>query len=194
MEPPESVGRQHYLTAITKLKEDNQEKLVEIIDVEKILAEIVHYKFDITEGIVDADILSEFSGRKILHADDSPTARKQVASTLEQLGIEIIPTKNGQEALTILQKWADEGKKVEDEILMLITDAEMPVMDGYKLTQMIRNDPRISGLFIVLNTSLSGEFNKAMVKKVGCDEFLSKFQPDLLVEVVQNRLKAKLSE
>ena len=77
---------------------------------------------------------------------------------------------------------------------MLITDAEMPQMDGYKLTDEIRKDPRMSGLFMVLNTSLSGDFNKAMVKKVGCDEFLSKFQPDLLVEVVQNRLKAKLEK
>ena len=194
MEPPTTVGRQHYLTAITKLKEDGKETLVEIIDVEKVLAEIVDYKVNITEGIIDENIISEFVGRKILHADDSPTARNQVASTLEQFGIEIISAKNGREALAILQGWADQKRDVTNEILMLITDAEMPVMDGYKLTNEIRNDPRISDLFIVLNTSLSGAFNKAMVKKVGCDDFISKFQPDLLVEVVQNRLKAKLAE
>jgi len=194
MEPPSTVGRQHYLTAITKLKENDTESLIEIIDVEKVLADIVQYKVDITEGIVDQEILSEFAGRKILHADDSPTARKQVESTLAQLGVEIIPVQNGREALTLLQSWADQGKKVTDEILMLITDAEMPVMDGYKLTDEIRHDARFSDLFIVLNTSLSGDFNKAMVQKVGCDDFLSKFQPDMLVEVVQNRLKAKLSE
>ena len=194
MEPPSTVGRQHYLTAITKLKENDTETLVEIIDVEKVLADIIQYKVDITEGILDHEILSEFVGRKILHADDSPTARKQVESTLSQLGVEIIPVQNGREALTLLQTWADQGKKVSDEILMLITDAEMPVMDGYKLTDEIRHDDRFSDLFIVLNTSLSGDFNKAMVQKVGCDDFLSKFQPDMLVEVVQNRLKAKLSE
>lgn len=193
MEPPTSVGRQHYLTAITKLIQDDQESLVEIIDVEKVLAEIIEYKIDISEGLVDEKIKSEFVGQKILHADDSPTARTQVTNTLEQLGIEMISVKNGQEALSILQGWAEQGKDVKDEILMLITDAEMPVMDGYKLTNEIRNDPRISDLFIVLNTSLSGEFNKAMVEKVGCDEFLSKFQPDILVEVVQNCLKDKLS-
>ena len=194
MEPPAMVGRHHYLTAITKLKREDTEELVEILDVEKVLAEILDYTIEITEGVVDQAILSEFVGRKILHADDSATARTQVSSTLAQLGIEIIPVKNGLEALKLLQSWADEGKKVEDEILMLITDAEMPQMDGYKLTEQIRKDPRISGLYIVLNTSLSGDFNKAMVKKVGCDEFLSKFQPDQLVDVVQNRLKAKLSE
>ncbi|MDA7746927.1 chemotaxis protein CheV [Psychromonas sp.] len=192
MEPPSTVGRNHYLTAITKLKEGGKEELVEIIDVEKVLAEILHYKIDISEGVVDQNILSEFVGRKILHADDSSTARKQVSSTLEQLGIEIIPAKNGLEALTILKTWIEEGKNVEEELLMLITDAEMPAMDGYKLTNEIRNDPAMCELFVVLNTSLSGDFNKAMVKKVGCNEFLSKFQPDELVKVVQERLKAKL--
>ncbi|MBB1271728.1 chemotaxis protein CheV [Psychromonas sp. SR45-3] len=194
MEPPTTVGRGHYLTAITKLKRNDNEELVEIIDVEKVLAEILVYKVDISDGVLDESIIPEFVGRKILHADDSPTARNQVASTLEQLGVEIIPAKNGLEALNILKGWADQGKKIEDEILMLITDAEMPAMDGYKLTSEIRNDPRMSDLFVVLNTSLSGDFNKAMVKKVGCNEFLSKFQPDLLVELVQQRLKAKLSE
>lgn len=195
MEPPATVGRHHYLTAITKLqRKDEKEQLIEIIDVEKVLAEILDYKIDISEGIVDENILSEFAGRKILHADDSSTARLQVSSTLEQLGVEIIPAKNGLDALNILKEWADDGKKIEDEILMLITDAEMPQMDGYKLTEQIRSDPRMSNLFIVLNTSLSGDFNKAMVKKVGCNEFLSKFQPDQLVQVVQNRLKMKLEE
>jgi two-component system chemotaxis response regulator CheV len=194
MAPPTTVGRNHYLTAITKIQIGEINELVEIIDVEKVLAEIVNYTIDITEGVVDNNIIDEFVGRKILHADDSSTARKQVSSTLAQLGVEIIPATNGQEALDILKRWADEGKVVEDEILMLITDAEMPVMDGYKLAHEIRQDPRLSDLYIVLNTSLSGSFNEAMVKKVGCNRFLSKFQPDQLVNIVQERLKEKLNE
>ena len=70
----------------------------------------------------------------------------------------------------------------------------MPIMDGYKLAHEIRDDPRIANLYIVLNTSLSGSFNEAMVKKVGCNRFLSKFQPDQLVNVVQERLKDKLKK
>ena len=65
----------------------------------------------------------------------------------------------------------------------------MPSMDGYRLTYEIRNDNRLKNLHVVLNTSLSVSFNQAMVEKVGCDAFLSKFQPDLLVQEVQNRLK-----
>ena len=77
---------------------------------------------------------------------------------------------------------------------MVITDAEMPSMDGYRLTYEIRNDNRLKNLHVVLNTSLSGSFNQAMVEKVGCNAFLSKFQPDLLVQEVQNRLKQVLGD
>ncbi len=62
-------------------------------------------------------------------------------------------------------------------------------MDGYRLTYEVRNDKRMADLYITLNTSLSGSFNKAMVEKVGCDRFISKFQPDLLVEAVQDRIR-----
>mgnify|MGYP000734154865 CR=1 FL=1 len=72
---------------------------------------------------------------------------------------------------------------------MLITDAEMPEMDGYRLTKEIREDPRLKDLYIVLHTSLSGSFNKAMVQKVGCDDFLSKFQPDKLATIIQDRMR-----
>ncbi|PKG40352.1 chemotaxis protein CheV [Psychromonas sp. Urea-02u-13] len=192
MHPPSSVGRDHYLTAITKLQKGDREEIVEIIDVEKVLAEIIEYDVSISEGVLDNEIVDELVGVKILHADDSSTARKQVESTLSQLGIEIIPAENGLQALEILKSWAAEGKRIEDEILMLITDAEMPIMDGYKLTSEVRANPDMSELYIVLNTSLSGSFNQAMVEKVGCNALLSKFQPDRLVEAVQERLKAKL--
>jgi two-component system chemotaxis response regulator CheV len=192
--PPSSVGKNHYITALTKIQRDGQEQLVEIIDVEKVLAEIIEYEIDISDGILDQAIVNEFAGRKILHADDSPTARKQVSDTLSQLGIEIIPASNGLEALEMLKNWADEGQDVEKELLMVITDAEMPSMDGYRLTHEIRNDKRLKDLYVVLNTSLSGRFNQAMVEKVGCNAFLSKFQPDLLVQEVQNRLKVVLNK
>lgn len=194
MEPPNTIGRHHYLTAITKVYSKEKEVLVEIIDVEKVLASIVNYKVAISEGVLEEGMLNAFQGVKILHADDSITARKQVENTLSQLGVEVIAVKNGREALTLLQNWASEGKRVTDEILMLITDAEMPIMDGYKLTEEIRKDPRLVDLYVLLNTSLSGSFNTGMAEKVGCDALLPKFEPDRIVNVVQNFMKTKLSK
>lgn len=190
--PPTHVGKNNYLTAITKINREGNDKLVSIIDVEKVLAEIVDYNIQISEEVLDDSIVNHFMGKKVLIVDDSSTARGQIRDTLSQLGLEIIEASDGLKALNLLKSWCDQGKNVNDEILMMFTDAEMPEMDGYKLTHEIRNDPRMKDLHIALNTSLSGSFNDAMVKKVGCNRFISKFQPDLLVEVVQDRLRAIL--
>lgn len=192
--PPSTAGKNNYLTAITQVDVDDKRELVEIIDVEKVLAEIVEYDTTITKGVLDDEVAEHLKGKKLLVVDDSATARWQIRETLGQLGMEIIEQKDGLKALNLLKGWADEGKVVTDEILMMFTDAEMPEMDGYRLTSEIRQDPRMSNLFIALNTSLSGSFNEAMVEKVGCNRFISKFQPDLLVDVVQQRMREVLSE
>jgi two-component system chemotaxis response regulator CheV len=181
--PPSTAGKNNYLTAITQIKFDGKDELVEIID----------YDTTISKEVWDEDIIAHLKGKKVLVVDDSATALWQISETLSQLGLEIIELKDGLKALNLLKNWADAGKVVTDEILMMFTDAEMPEMDGYRLTAEVRQDPRMSELFIVLNTSLSGSFNDAMVKKVGCDRFISKFQPDLLVDVVQQRMREILN-
>jgi two-component system chemotaxis response regulator CheV len=173
--PPTSAGREHYLTAISKV----DDQLVEIIDVEKVLAEIVPY---------NAKVLERARGREVLLVDDSNVALSQLRDTLGQLGVKMHIASDGLKALNMLKAWADFGEVMTDKLLMIFTDAEMPEMDGYRLTTEIRNDPRLRGLYVVLHTSLSGSFNESMVKKVGCDNFLSKFQPDKLVDVVRQRL------
>lgn len=185
--PPKGTGRSHFLTAITQL--DNE--LVEILDVERVLADIIPYNTKVSDQILDVDLFAEARKRKlkILLADDSPTAVKQVQETLANIGIEVQFVQDGLQALKQLQQWVREGRTLSEEILMLVTDAEMPEMDGYRLTSEIRKDPTLKDLYVVLHTSLSGSFNKAMVEKVGCDEFLSKFQPDELARVVQKRLR-----
>ncbi|TRN25898.1 chemotaxis protein CheV [Vibrio furnissii] len=187
--PPKSAGRANYLTAITHIKEQDQTQIVEIIDVEKVLAEIIDYDVSISEEVLDPALVDEMVGRNILIVDDSSTARNQVKGTLSQLGLNIIECRDGLEALKLLKSWCDKGKDINKELLMMITDAEMPEMDGYKLTHEVRSDPRMADLFITLNTSLSGSFNEAMVQKVGCNRFISKFQPDRLVEAVQDRMR-----
>jgi len=192
--PPTSAGKNNYLTAFTRVENDGEMELVEIIDVEKVLSEIIHYDTSISEGLLDSDVKESLIGQKVLVVDDSATALWQIRETLTQLGIEIIEEKDGLRALNLLKSWADEGKIVTDEILMMFTDAEMPQMDGYRLTAAVRKDERMSSLFIALNTSLSGSFNAAMVEKVGCNRFISKFQPDLLVEVVQERMREVIKD
>lgn len=192
--PPSGMGKSNYLTAITQVNVEGKNEMVEIIDVEKVLAEIIDYDISISEEILDTEIVNHFVGKKVLIVDDSSTARKQINDTLSQLGISIIERKNGAQALALLKQWADEGKNPVDEILLMFTDAEMPEMDGYRLTAEVRSDPRMSDLFIALNTSLSGSFNDAMVEKVGCNRFISKFQPDMLVDVAQQRMREYLAE
>ncbi|QJP10126.1 chemotaxis protein CheV [Pseudomonas multiresinivorans] len=183
--PPGGAGRQHYLTAITKV----EDRLVEIIDVEKVLAEIVPMNTRVSSDRLDDLLLSQTRGREVLVVDDSSVAISQLRDTLGQLGLRLHVATDGLRALQQLKRWADEGLDMEEKLLMIFTDAEMPEMDGYRLTTEIRNDPRLRDLYVVLHTSLSGSFNDAMVKKVGCDDFLSKFQPDQLVEVVRRRLQ-----
>ncbi len=186
MPPPSGAGRANYLTAITKV----DDRIVEIIDVEKVLAEIVPYETTVSEGLLDLDVMAKVadSGLKILAVDDSAVARSQVKETLSSLGLEIIQANNGKEALDILMDLASKGT-INSQLLMVITDAEMPTMDGYMLTTEIRNTDSLRDLYVVLHTSLSGSFNEAMVEKVGCNAFLSKFQPDGLAESVQVRAK-----
>lgn len=189
--PPKGSGRQHYLTAITKL----DDQIVEVLDVERVLADIVPYETDVSSEVLDTDLVAYAQQHrlKILLADDSMTAFNQASTTLANIGIETDYCPDGLKALERLQKVASEVDDITDEYLMVITDAEMPEMDGYRLTHEIRTDPRLAKLHVILHTSLSGSFNQAMVKKVGCDDFLSKFQPDELAKTVQNYLRQKVT-
>jgi len=184
--PPKGTGRDHYLTAVTRV--DNQ--LVEIIDVEKILAEVAPMSEAISAGVINNEIQHKAISLRVLTVDDSSVARKQVSRCLETVGVEVTALNDGRQALDYLKQMVAEGKKPEEEFLMMISDIEMPEMDGYTLTAEIRNDPRMQKLHIILHTSLSGVFNQAMVKKVGADDFLAKFRPDDLAAKVIERIKA----
>jgi len=184
--PPKGTGRDHYLTAVTRV--DNQ--LVEIIDVEKILAEVAPTSEDISEGVLDADTQARAVSKRVLVVDDSSVARKQLVRCLETVGVEVLALNDGRQALDYLNQMVAAGGHPGSDLLMVISDIEMPEMDGYTLTAEIRHDPRMQDLHILLHTSLSGVFNQAMVKKVGADDFLAKFRPDDLAARVSDRIKA----
>ncbi len=183
--PPKGTGREHYLTAVTEV----DERLVEIIDVEKILSEVSPMREDISADVLDQAKASVGEARKVLIADDSKIARKQVTKCLETLGIEVTALNDGRQALDHLKQLVEEGITPSQQYALMISDIEMPEMDGYTLTTNVRNDPRMSDLHIILHTSLSGVFNKAMVEKVGANDFIAKFNPDVLASKVSERIK-----
>ena len=190
MPPPKGTGgKQSYLTAITEIDKE----LVEILDVEKILEEISPSPTSISSSSVDtAAINKDLGDRLILIADDSTVARNQVKRALEGLGVKMHLVNNGREALTYLQQAAKEcDVSVTEKVGLLISDIEMPDMDGYTLTAEIRLDPQLKNLHVILHTSLSGVFNQQMVKKVGANDFIAKFNPDELAESVQKWLHAE---
>lgn len=183
--PPQGAGITSYLTAVTKV----DEKLVEIIDVEKVLSEVVGQTVEISDEIREVVAQKEEQPVHILVVDDSSVARNQVKRTLEQVGFSCTLAKNGAEALALLQAWAEEGP-IYERIAMMISDIEMPEMDGYTLTAAVRRDPRLKDLYVLLHTSLSGVFNNAMVEKVGADRFIAKFNPDELAGGVMASIEA----
>jgi len=183
--PPKGAGKNSYMTAVTRV----DDKLVEIIDVEKILSEVVGVTEEISASIVDENSIE--AGANILVADDSSVARRQIKRTLDQLGIESTLVNDGQEALDVLLDWAEEDPNIAQHLTMVISDVEMPNMDGYTLTTEIRKDPRLKDLFVILHTSLSGVFNSAMVEKVGANKFIPKFNADELAGAVLEAVALK---
>ena len=181
--PPKGAGRINYMTAVTEVDGE----LVEILDVERILNEISPVSTEVSKELVESSVDHPTLGRPVLVADDSSVARKQVQRALEAIGVECVLAKDGREALNMLLEMAKNGP-IEDQIALVISDIEMPEMDGYTFTAEIRNNPNLKDLHVILHTSLSGVFNQAMVQKVGANNFIAKFQPDELAKAVQNAL------
>ncbi len=181
--PPKGSGTSSYLTAVTHVDKE----LVEIIDVERVFADVMGVQEEVDQNILDqAQDKDTDLPMHVLVVDDSSVARNQVKRVLEQMGIETTLARDGQHGLEILQEWADEGSPITEKIALVISDIEMPRMDGYTLTTKIRSDPRLESLYVMLHTSLSGVFNNSMVEKVGADHFIPKFKPNELAHTVLN--------
>lgn len=172
--PPKGIGHDNYLTAVTNV--DNE--LVEIIDVEKVMGDVIGEATGLSAEMAATTIPPQ--EKFVLFVDDSVMARKQIQRVLDQLGLKYIQATNGREGLEILQKYLADGQRVEDHISMVLSDVEMPEMDGYTLCKKIKEDDRLQGLQVVLHTSLSGTFNSQTVRRVGADNLLAKFAPDEL--------------
>lgn len=186
MPPPDGTGKSNYLTAVTEI----DERMVSILDVEKILSEIHPPSVDISEDIADMSVGERLGDKLVMIVDDSAVARNQVKRALEPLGLNMILANNGQDALDQLMAIYETCEtSILEKVVLMISDIEMPEMDGYTLTAEVKGHDGLAGMPVILHTSLSGVFNNAMVKKVGANDFIPKFHPDELAISVKKWLK-----
>jgi two-component system chemotaxis response regulator CheV len=186
-EPPPLISKRlgGLVTAVAELNDD---RLVMIMDVEKVLADAGEfYDESVFDGIKTLD-----DNFRIVFADDSNIARKQIKKTLDVMGVQHTGVVNGAEAWKLLQKTANqceqEGRDITSEIQAVLTDIEMPEMDGYVLTQKIKADPRLAHLPVIMHSSLTAQANQAMGRGVGADAYVSKFQPHELADILTHFL------
>jgi len=183
---PPPLVRNNTKGAVTAVAMLDDGRMVLILDVEKILAEMSP-KTD-EEVFAGMELRPEIKNKRVLFADDSAVARTQIRKTLERLGISYVQTTTGQEAwdrlLEIADKAASLGKSVRDEIQMVLSDIEMPDMDGFSLTKHIRADPRFMEMPVILHSSLTGTCNKEKGKAVGASGYVTKFDPKVLGDII----------
>ncbi|WP_312681907.1 chemotaxis protein [Stenotrophomonas chelatiphaga] len=182
--PPELGAESSYLTAVTRF----QGELIQVIDVESVLADIAQTR---SEAVLDPAMAlpADAPPMQVLVVDDSRVARQQIRSVLDQLGVGATLLSDGKQALDHLLQIHAAGEDPAQRYAMVISDIEMPAMDGYTLTTEIRRHPGLSGLFVLLHTSLSGVFNNAMVERVGANAFVAKYSPHELADFVLDRLR-----
>ncbi len=182
--PPELGAESSYLTAVTRF----QGELIQVIDVESVLADIAQVR---GEAVLDPAMAMPADGPQlqVLVVDDSRVARQQIRSVLDQLGVGATLLSDGKQALDHLLQIHASGENPAERYAMVISDIEMPAMDGYTLTTEIRRHPGLAGLYVLLHTSLSGVFNNAMVERVGANAFVAKYSPHELADFVLDRLR-----
>jgi two-component system chemotaxis response regulator CheV len=180
------------VTAVTELSD---KRIVLILDVERVLAETAQLGNDIDEL---CEVESVESERTVLYADDSSMARKQIEATLKQLGVRYIGARNGLEAWNKLQEIAEKAASAHVPVFnilqLVLTDIEMPEMDGYVLTRHIKADPRFAGVPVLMHSSLSADANIALGRSVGADAYIPKFNPKELADAIRPMLMGKDSQ
>ena len=175
------------VTAITELKD---KRLVMLLDVEKVLADTGH--FDSDELIFKSVQPLGKANRTVFFADDSSVARNQIAKTLDAMQVKHLSAINGRQAWIELAKMADyaDSAKIplKDLVQVILTDVEMPEMDGYMLTRKIKDDKRFRGIPVIMHSSLSSSSNQQLGKSVGVDEYVPKFEPQKLSQTLARLL------
>ncbi|MFP4592543.1 MAG: chemotaxis protein [bacterium] len=192
--PAEASVGSNNITSLARLdgNADNS-RLAQVIDVEQILVDVFPTRrADLAPADVDDRMIKLPPGAKLLVADDSGLARSLIANGLEAMGAPFVMTKSGQEAWDTLQNIARdaarEGKTVRDKIALVLTDLEMPEMDGFTLTRKIKTEPAFQSIPVVIHSSLSGSANEDHVRRVGANGYVAKFEANELAQAIASAL------
>ena len=123
--------------------------------------------------------------------DDSSTARKLVKDTLEKMGLKVVEAKDGIEGLERIQDLYEMyGDKLDEHLKVILSDIEMPQMDGYRFASTIKDDPKYAGIPIIFNSSLSKDYTEAQSKEAGAAAYLTKFDATLFYNEVLRVIEA----
>ena len=186
------------VTSLARLdeKEENA-RLALILDVESILRETLPSRFNTGEEITHVPPMQIPQGSVIFYADDSSVARRQIEAVLTRCKLPFVGAKTGKEAWDQLKSLAQEarsaGLPIGRKVAMLLTDLEMPEMDGFTLTRHLKEDDLLKTVPVVIHSSLSGSANESHAKRVGADGFVAKFVPDELIREVGKALALVLA-
>lgn len=181
------------ITSIAQLDADlNNTRLALVLDVEQILRNVMPSNVaDIDPDTIDSSATLP-PGAVILAADDSASARMLISGCLEAMGLPFVMAKTGLEAWKMLGEFSDaaskEGKSAVDKVALVLTDLEMPEMDGFTLTMKIKADARFNKIPVVIHSSLSGATNETHVKSAGADAYTAKFKADELAATLRDVL------
>ncbi len=186
--PPEIINGSMggLITAVTELADG---RLVMMLDVEAILHATLGNQDDHVFDNIEETVPS---GRTVLFADDSLVARKHITRALDAMQVKHIESVNGRQAWAELNKIASiaavAGNPVKNYVQLVLTDVEMPEMDGYMLARQVKADARFAGIPVVMHSSLSGEPNQKRGMSVGVDEYVPKFEPGRLTKTLARLL------
>jgi len=188
--PPNTLGTSTYTSGVTR----ENEALVQILDLERIIATFDSVSDGDYARISTEGLDAQNRRQRVLLVDDSAMARAQTVRTLDSLQVPYVMARDGKDAMEILLKLNDDEADPADAISLVLSDIEMPEMDGYSLTQQIRQTPSLSNLYILLHTSLNGAINTERAEKCGANAVLTKFVPEELAAQVINGLKQTISK
>ena len=168
------------VTSLARLDGDKEgSRLAQVLDVEQILRNVFpdqHHTFREDTVMPKGSIPA---GSVILAADDSAVARMMIEQALKAMNIPVIMTKSGKEAwdkLCSMQTEAQsQGVPIRDKVALVLTDLEMPEMDGFTLTRSIKEDPRFGGIPVMIHSSLSGTATENHARSAGADAYVAKF-------------------